>query len=352
MNILKNIFSITNKEGKNNKIYKVITICGIKFKILNKYKTLLNTIKVKNNELKIFSNSQQKEQRNAINVLKNEYSIISNKTKRLLDDIEKITPQSYLKSIAIDISHHCNLNCQNCDHFSPLAEPKFYDLEQIKSDIKCLSELSDKTLGIIKLMGGEPLLNPRINEYMQYSREYFPNTRIEIVSNGIILNNQPIEFWENCNKYNITIVLTKYPINTNYVLAEETAKKYNVSLEYYGSTNEIIKQSYHMPLDLEGMQDCKKSFLNCYHANNCVMLKDGKIYTCTVAPNIEHFNKYFGKDLPLTDYDGIDIYKANNIQEVLQFLAKPIPFCRFCNVNGRTFGHKWEISKKDISEWT
>ena len=63
MNILQNIFSITNKESKNNKIYKVITILGIKFKILNKYKTLLKFIDINNNktsELKDFVKNNNK----------------------------------------------------------------------------------------------------------------------------------------------------------------------------------------------------------------------------------------------------------------------------------------------------
>ena len=327
MNVLENIFSVTNKEGKDNKIYKVVTIFGAKFKFQNRHKTFLNLIRIQNEK--------------DIKRVKNEF----------VNMVERITPRPYLNFV-VDISHHCNLNYRGCDHFSPLAEPKFYDLEQFRNDIKRLSELSDKTVGTICLMGGEPLLNPNIIEYMRTTREYFPHTRIEIVSNGIILNNQSDDFWRNCNKFNITIVLTKYPLNTNYALAEQTAKKHNVILEYFGNTNEVTKQSYHMTLDLDGTQDCRTSFLNCYHANNCIMLKNGKIYTCTVAPNIEHFNKYFGKNLPLTEYDGIDIYKANNIQEILQFLAKPIPFCRFCNVKARSFGHKWGISKKDIKEWT
>ena len=82
------------------------------------------------------------------------------------------------------------------------------------------------------------------------------------------------------------------------------------------------------------------------------MLKNKKIYTCTVAPNIEHFNKYFNKNLPLCDNDGIDIYKVKSIDEILEFLSKPIPFCKYCNVNGRTFGHEWRRSEKLIEEWT
>lgn len=42
--VLKFLFSVSNEKSKNNKIYKVITVFGIKFKLLSRYKTLLNTI--------------------------------------------------------------------------------------------------------------------------------------------------------------------------------------------------------------------------------------------------------------------------------------------------------------------
>lgn len=47
-----------------------------------------------------------------------------------------------------------------------------------------------------------------------------------------------------------------------------------------------------------------------------------------------HFNKFFDKNIPLVDKDGIDIYKAKSMKEILEFLSKPIPFCGYCKVNG------------------
>ncbi|MBD5165402.1 MAG: radical SAM protein, partial [Helicobacter sp.] len=37
--------------------------------------------------------------------------------------------------------------------------------------------------------------------------------------------------------------------------------------------------------------------------------------------------------------------------EILQFLAKPIPFCRFCNLAKWQSIGEWKTSKKDISEY-
>ena len=82
------------------------------------------------------------------------------------------------------------------------------------------------------------------------------------------------------------------------------------------------------------------------------MLKQGKIYPCTVAPNIEHFNKYFGYNIPLGPNDGLDIYKANSEKEILDYLSRPMEFCKYCAVKNRTFGHPWSQSNKNISEWS
>ena len=47
----------------------------------------------------------------------------------------------------------------------------------------------------------------------------------------------------------------------------------------------------------KGQCDPRRSFYKCFLANECIMLKDGKLYTCTLIPNIEHFNKHFKKKL-------------------------------------------------------
>lgn len=335
LSLFEKIFSVKNKG-----IHKIIRILGVKIKFKNK--KLIE--KQKQFELQENINNQNKkikENKKELNCIKNQVMLA----------IKRCTPQPELKSIAVHLVDHCNLRCCGCDHFAPLAEKRFEDITVFENDIKRFAELSDAKLGILKLMGGEPLLHPQLIDFMRISRQYLSETRIEIVTNAILLNLQKEDFWLACNKYNIVIVPTKYPLKTNYKKAEQTATKYGVKLEYYGNTNEVLKTSYHIPLDIEGKQDPANNFINCFHANNCVFLKQGKLYTCTVAPNICHFNNFFDKNIPLSEKDGIDIHKAQNIDELLAFLAKPIPFCKYCNVNGRTFGHEWGISKKEIEEW-
>lgn len=55
--------------------------------------------------------------------------------------------------------------------------------------------------------------------------------------------------------------------------------------------------------------------------------------------------------MEVTDRDYIDIYKVKNLDEILAFMAKPIPFCKYCYLSHEPILYNWAPSKKDISEW-
>lgn len=56
-------------------------------------------------------------------------------------------------------------------------------------------------------------------------------------------------------------------------------------------------------------------------------------------------------EFKVSENDYIDIYKARNIDEILDFLTKPMPFCRYCDFTNISFGRKWAVSEKKLSEW-
>lgn len=104
-------------------------------------------------------------------------------------------------------------------------------------------------------------------------------------------------------------------------------------------------------IDEEGRFQIEKNFCKCYLANTCHTLKHEKMFTCSTIPHIEHYNKYFNKNLIVSNSDYIDIYKAKDKKEILEFLSKPVPFCRYCNVDNRKYSFDFEKSNKDINEW-
>jgi hypothetical protein len=196
-------------------------------------------------------------------------------------------------------------------------------------------------------LGGEPLLNNRIIDFIKAVRDNFKCSKIGIVTNGILLNKMEPEFWNACHKYNISLMVTHYPIKINYENLMRKAECEGV--EYIPFRAGGTMNSY--PMDLEGKQDMAENFRYCLMGNQCILLKKGKLYTCSVVGNIEHFNKFFHKHLEVCKEDYIDIYKIQSKKELVERLATPIPFCRYCDVKKRDYGREWNVSHKDIKEW-
>ena len=249
----------------------------------------------------------------------------------------------------VDIVSHCNLNCKCCSQFSCIADEEFIDCKVMERDFKRLGELFLGECERIYLIGGEPLLHPNIENCISIARTYFPKGKISIFTNGLLLLKQSDTFWKTCKNNDITLIITRYPIRLDYESIISLAKKNDVLLEFFG-TSEDFKYMNNLGLDISGGQDIKKSFSMCGEANNCIKLKNGRLYTCTRPAAIYKFNKFFKKNLIVTERDSIDIYKASSEKEILDFLAKPISFCKYCSFETRR-SMEWGQTKGDINEW-
>jgi len=260
--------------------------------------------------------------------------------------------QPYLAYYEINIVDHCDFSCMGCSHFSPIAEKRVSPLETVRSDLQRMSELTVQNVDEIHILGGEPLLHPDLKKILVEARKHFPDTVISVITNGIRLANQDEEFWETCRSNRITIEVTKYPAKIDYDKLIKLVESKKVAFKYHSYTGKATKTLYKMPLDLDGKQSAEQSFTDCTLANRWIALMDGKIYTCQVAPNVHHFNKRFGTDLDLEEGDYLDIYKVNDIDEILIFLSTPKPFCRYCKTGEIINGIPWQPSKKEMEEWT
>lgn len=253
--------------------------------------------------------------------------------------------------VEVNINKDCNLNCKGCDHFAPIAEADTLELDIFKQDMVRLADVMAGHIHRIILLGGEPLLNKDLLEYVRIARTCMPDTEVFIATNGILLGTMDEIFWTVLKENKTGLMVTKYPIKLDYDALRKKVEEHGIVWEYLGAS-ESGRSLWHFPLDLTGKQDAVDSFLHCANANSCHTLERGRLYTCSIAPNIKAFNRFFGKNVPLTDDDGIDIYKVETADEILKFLAKPINFCRYCNVKYRTYDHPWKVSSKKIDEWT
>jgi hypothetical protein len=265
--------------------------------------------------------------------------------------LKKMVKISSLESFDIYVAEHCNLGCYSCNHFSGIAQPEFADLETTERDLQRLSLLSGGNIPAIMLVGGEPLLNPDLHQFMRIARYYFPKSRIQIITNGLLLLAQKDIFWESVKQYKIIMTPTKYP-GIDWEKIECRAKKFGYEFEYFDLSGNSEKISRKFSLDLNGTQNAVKNFKRCPMAACTVALKNGRLATCSFVFCMKHFNQYFGKSIPVTDADSIDIYKAKSMTEIINFLYTPIPLCKYCKRMGTEIVGAWRKTEKKIEEWT
>lgn len=257
-----------------------------------------------------------------------------------------------LQKIDIHLTDHCNLNCKGCTHFSPLAEPFYLSVDNFERDLGRLSYLTNGEIEQIFLLGGEPLLHPKLTEFFPIARTLFPKSKLIIITNGILLCKQDDNFWQACKRNDIQIWVSVYNLSIDQKTPEQKAREYGVFLGYTSTGNDDKNRRNwtKCKLDLDGGQYWIDSFEHC-SVKNCVTLKKGKLYTCCTLAHIEHFNKYFDKNLDISEFDYVDIYKIDSGKAILDTLVKPVPFCRYCKSKEYEACY-WEPSKKDIKEWT
>ena len=281
----------------------------------------------------------------------------------MMREHDKIAISQKLRKHTIDsfmfwvfIVDHCNLGCQMCGAFSQLADECYMDIGIFKQDMRRLKYLSGgEYSGGIAISGGEPLLHPLVSDFITFSRDTFPFASLNLFTNGVKLLNMDDSFWHNLRDCEVTIVLTTYPINLDY--SAIVAKAELLQVDLYAASNihdptskPHEKVSFKYPLDLSGKQP-QGNFICCYEFNACRTLKNGKIHTCSILPNVHVFTQRFGENLVVSEDDYLDIHNAKSFDELMSFMKKPPKFCRYCDVKNRRSIGLWARSKRSRDEY-
>ena len=252
----------------------------------------------------------------------------------------------------VHLSEHCNLNCMGCNNFSCIAEPEFVDPDEFKRDFTRMGELFGHVCDRIYLLGGEPLLNPDIITLMKIARENFTDGNIYVFTNGILLPKKGPEFWTACHDNNIGILISAYPIKIDIDAIRSLSEKFSVCVNWAWDQQENERNTFHVAtINLSGDSSIPVNFYMCTRGNQCITLSHGRLFTCTFAPHVHHFNKFFGQHIEITEADYINIYSDITSDEILNRLREPIPACRYCVTAKPSRKFTWGLTRKDIHEW-
>ena len=245
-----------------------------------------------------------------------------------------------------EITRVCNLNCRGCCDFSNLAnEPggKFYDYDRYVSDLRQMKKLF---WGIekIRIMGGEPLLNPRLAEYAEAAREIFPDSDLRIVTNGLLLSGLSADVLARVKAADCSFDISNYP-PTHRKKAEilHTLKNAEVACNFSVPMRFFFRNILEVPVD-----DPAPAFNNCIFSH-CHMMGDGKLAPCSYAYCISRFNRRFGASYPETDF--VDLYAEGlNGWDIRQAFSQPHEFCRCCGSGIIPFRWKGGVHSSDAKK--
>ncbi len=244
--------------------------------------------------------------------------------KNVSSFVESYWEAKYLPYLEFHIADQCNLNCKACEHYAGLVKsPHYPDFEQFFHDMQRLHELIDD-IGVIRILGGEPLLNREINKFVKLSRDFYPKADLVVVTNGILLKSMPEEFFETLRNAYARISISAYPpmrdnLEDLYHFLLGKRITFGISHMYDEFT---IKQT------LNRHDRAQEVFLNCFQAH-CHNLYEGKIAACFLPFTTKYFNAYFGKELP--EDGAIDLYDTSLTTEILHMkLLIPFERCKYC----------------------
>lgn len=246
-----------------------------------------------------------------------------------------------LRYLEFHLTDHCNMNCGGCIHFAPMADRWFADIGHVKADFARLKMLF-RNIRDIRVMGGEPLLHPDCTNFLRIVRDAFPAARLELVTNGLLLENQPESFWADCCATRTIISLSVYPpIRDRLAGISARCRSEGVHLD---AKDGSMFQARYVPA---GDMDARKAFRFCRgNWYFCPILRDGRIYKCAMGCYAAYWNRGAKTKLPVED--GLPIGSATG-PEILDYLMRPMPTCAYCSPTPRSF--TWRNGAPKPEDW-
>ena len=230
----------------------------------------------------------------------------------------------------IQIVDHCNLRCDNCNHFANLAQkPWFMSKEEFEYSVKSIKEkFASNGLKRFMILGGEPFLHPQIKEFADFASNTFKDTgvRVDILTNGLVLQKYTSEEIDYYKSRNVSLVVTPYP-NVKYSEQfEENVKNHSIALLHsrlffaQNPVNEIPKYTSEY-----AYSKCSK------YRIPCLCIRNYKIYSCPFGATIHLYNERFNKCIEPKEGDYLDIETAD-IDKLREFVRKgPKHLCQYCD---------------------
>lgn len=241
-----------------------------------------------------------------------------------------------LQHLEFNITSHCNLNCKGCLQVCNLVTtPGYADYSIFMKDFRRIREIFEG-VDYIKIMGGEPLLSKDVCKYVEGVRNIFPESYLEITTNGLLISERCQELFEVMRRYDCIFDISLYKVlEKRLPEIKKLLEKENIPYVINES-----KETFYKMLSPEGKYDMCETYKGCA-GRECHHLNEGKLAVCSLPHHVHLLNEHFGTKLP-TEAGKFDIYDEeidNNPWGFEEKLNSAFGLCKYC---GNPVHYEWD----------
>ena len=216
-----------------------------------------------------------------------------------------------------------------------------YPLENFRRDLSKVAQTCE--ISTYHLLGGEPFMLKNLDEYMRYSRMYFPKSNLGIQTNGILIPSLPEKIFDSLRENNFLVSISVYPPTRKSIDKIKSALQKN-GVSY---CLDRFVDNFSAQITLNDQNDPVKSVEACRCSGSRSLL-NGKICKCPIDAFSFKLSKKFGIKY-FSSPTGIDIH-TSNFSSLLESLDDDVELCHWCAKKHRTI--RWEpTNNPQIEDW-
>jgi hypothetical protein len=237
------------------------------------------------------------------------------------------------RSLEAHVVDHCNLTCASCCSLSPFLPRWTLDPRDLARDLeRARTALAPR---VFKLVGGEPLLHPALEELVAVARRSAIAPKISLTTNGLLLTRTADLLWSSIDAMTISIYPRPSLDDAEIAEIEARAARFEVSLNWKHQGEFVVMDRETPCLDEAATRAIYDA---CWLRERCHMLRDGRFYACTRPP---HMQSMHGVDFT---GDGVSLDGGGDLApRLLDYLARPEPLsaCARCfGGNAKLVAHR------------
>lgn len=227
----------------------------------------------------------------------------------------------------------CQNKCVACNHFIPVQNAWFVEPKDFQGDLEVASKIVH--FERYNLVGGEPMLHPRLMELLHILKGSGIADTIEITSNGQAIEKMPDEFFQILDE----LIITPYKLTDRQVqYTKDKCAEFDLALQWHPVIFTEVAYSRKA-----NEADAHRRYKNCWYNVNRHVIDGGYFYRCCTAPFIPEIMLGLNKE-----HDGIALEGLTE-QRLAEYLAQDETpaACYVCASNcGQRL--EWrEVSRKD-----